>query len=612
MADEITGGLPTVEDTTVPALKSTQPRPISVAGQKGVSLEPEQSMEVRNRLLEMIRRREAERSGFGAMLENLAVYGQDPTSSLDQRMANYGERKRQREQDIFNMQLGVSQLDTEEKRLAQARAEQLQNRQQFGSLLSGGVGGAPGGEQGGQIASPQQVVSFAQNLNKDQAAALMMLYKQNPAEATKQLIQLTKLTDSQREAREAGLTPGSPDYQAFMRLKLAGSGAFVPHKLATEEGMMERTPIEAARPSGALSETPGPAPVTTPPIAPPIAPATGPLPGPAPTIAPTAVPAPAPTAGPLPSPAPTAGPLPGPAPTVRPTTGALPGPAPATVMPPVAAVPPAAVNTRPGGFNPKSAEALDLRKKQVEANIEFEKQRKLKEEESKIALEQKRQEVPISGATKEAEKVGETSAADQAVHSTNVKMAPTNALIANQLEKDINAVPGLLGKLNKPTIFSTIMNLADKGVQVGNLGSISIPGLKDAIVQLDPEVRKDPKKLEAYQRVVNNISKIGLEFARAVNQGMGSMSNYERNIVERAVGDPSSMSANNLMIKAKALECDAKNAMEKDKLWSQMQKAGYDWAKFKKSPEYIDMERKQFYRTAKAMHLPDAKFPGDQ
>ena len=43
-----------------------------------------------------------------------------------------------------------------------------------------------------------------------------------------------------------------------------------------------------------------------------------------------------------------------------------------------------------------------------------------------------------------------------------------------------------------------------------------------------------------------------------------------------------------------------------------MKNSGYDWTKFKSSSEYKDMERKQFYRTAKAMHLPDAKFPGDQ
>ena len=564
MADVTTGGLDSAEE---PVIKETRPKTggLSIAGTKGVSLEPENSLEVRNRLLELIRQRESERSGFGALLEKLAVYSPSQNTSLNERMSGYAEKQRQRDQDIFNMQLGVSQLDTEEKRLAQARADAIKNREQFNLLLTGGAGGAggtsvptappAGGEGGGPIATPQQMQAFAQNLNRDQAVALMMLYKQNPTEATKQLIQLTKLTDSQREAREAGLIPGTTEYQTFMRLKLAGSGAFTPHDVRTPEGTIERTPLDAARPTA-----PAPGPLSAAPVVP------------REVLPPATAPAPAVTA-----------------------------PAPAVTAPaPVRAAPPAAATTTtmaPTGFKPGSKEDLAARQKQAEAQI---------------ALEQKRQEVPIEGAKTEAQDIGKASAADQVVHSDNVKMAPANALISKQLETDINAVPGLLGKLNKPTIFSTIMNLADKGVQVGNLGSVSIPGLKDAIVQLDPEVRKDPKKLEAYQRVINNISKIGLEFARAVNKGMGSMSNYERSIVEQAVGDPTRMNANNLMMKAKALECDAKNAMEKDKLWNQMQKAGYDWTKFKKSPEYIDMERKQFYRTAKAMRLPDAKFPGDQ
>ena len=575
MADVVTGGLDSAED---PVIKETRPKTggLNIAGTKGVSLEPENSMEVRNRLLELIKQREAERSGFNALLENLAVAGQAPGTSFQSRLEAQNKINRERNQDIFNMRLGISQLDTEEKRLAQARAQEIADREQFGLLVGGRGPGtaptaAPGAEAEGPIASQQQVQAFAKNLSGDQAAALMMLYKKDSKEATKQLIQLTKLTDAQLEARDAGLIPGTPEYQAFMRLKLGGSGAFTPHDVRTPEGTIERTPLDAARPTaptGPLSAAPVDQPqqsiydrLTTP------------------------------RAGALSTAAPVV-----PREVLPPATA----PAPAVTAPaPVRAAPPAATTTTmaPTGFRPGSKEDLAARQKQAEANI---------------ALEQERQKIPIEGAKTEAQEVGKTSAADQAVHSDNVKLAPTNALISKQLETDINAVPGLLGKLNKPTIFSTIMNLADKGVQVGNLGSISIPGLKDAIVQLDPEVRKDPKKLEAYQRVINNISKIGLEFARAVNKGMGSMSNYERSIVEQAVGDPTRMNANNLMMKAKALECDAKNAMEKDKLWSQMQKAGYDWAKFKKSPEYIDMERKQFYRTAKAMRLPDAKFPGDQ
>lgn len=535
---------------------------LTIAGNKGVSLEPESSMEIRNRLLEMIKQREAERSGFGSLIEGLAISAPSAGTSFQSRLDTYNKNQRARDQDIFNMQLGISQLDTDMARQAQERAKILQRRKEFErSIGQGGQGGQD--VQGAGGVSPAMMQQAFSGLSPQQQRVLRNMHEQNPVEAEKQMLLLTKKTDAEREADAAGLV--GDERQAYLRLKLAGPSAFNPQDVRTLEGTIERTPLEAARSTtqGPLSAVPANQPqqsiydkLTTP--------RTGALSTAAPVVPPATAPAPAVTA-----------------------------PA------PVRADPLAATTTTmaPTGFRPGSKEDLAVRQKQAEANI---------------ALEQERQKVPIEGARTEAQEVGKTSAADQAVHSDNVKLAPTNALISKQLETDINAVPGLLGKLNKPTIFSTIMNLADKGVQVGNLGSVSIPGLKDAIVQLDPEVRKDPKKLEAYQRVVNNISRIGLEFARAVNKGMGSMSNYERSIVEQAVGDPTRLNANNLMMKAKALECDAKNAMEKDKLWSQMKNSGYDWAKFKASPEYKDMERKQFYRTAKAMRLPDAKFPGDQ
>jgi len=401
-------------------------------------------------------------------------------------------------------------------------------------------------------------------LSPQQQRVLRNMHEQNPLEAEKQLLMLTKKTDAEREADAAGLV--GPERQAFMRLKLAGSGAFTPHDVRTPEGTIERTPLDAARPT---APTPGPlsaAPANQPPQSTYdrlTTPRTGALFTPAPAVAPAVTPA-------------------------------VTAPATTRVAPPAAAT---TTTAPPTGFRPGSKEDLAARQEQAKAQI---------------ALEQKRAEVPIAGETEQSKKMGEADAADQVIHSDNVKLAPSNAIVSKQLETDIKAIPGLLGKLSKPTIFSTIINIADKGIQVGNLGSVSIPGLKDAVVQLDPEARKDPKKLEAYQRVINNISKIGLEFARAVNKGMGSMSNYERSIVEQAVGDPTKLSPNNLMIKAKALECDAKNAMEKDRLWKQMKNANYSWSQFKSSPEYKDMERKQFYRTANAMRVPDAKFPGDQ
>jgi hypothetical protein len=615
-----------------PLIKEARPKSgLSIAGTKGVSLEPEDSADIRNRLLEMIKQREGERSGFGALMDRLAVSAQAPGTSFQSRLDAYNKNQIARNQDIFNMHLGVSQLDTENKRLAQARAEALQNQQMFDKQIGLGGQGVQGGEGEGGASEAKMSQTF-NALSPQQQGVLRNMYRQNPVEAMKQLLALTKKTDAERDADAAGLV--GDERQAFLRVKLGGSGAFIPHDVRTPEGTGQQTPLEAARPQGPLSATTAPAPAPMPAQAP--APAVTPEPkGALPTTSAPATGLINPeTGGFYKTPAEVAKEINSDK-TISPEykasmiarykegyaiklkeqkeqsannarnpvrrEGALPAPVTA---------PAPATNTaqEPTGFNPGTTQDLAIRQEREKAKIALEQKRK----EMDIAVEQKRQEVPIAGDTEENKKLGEASAAEQTLHADSVRLAPSNMIVSKQLETDIKAIPGLIGKLGKNTLFSGVMNIADKGIQIGNFGSVSIPGLKDAIVQLDPEARKDPKKLEAYQRVINNISRIGLEFARAVNKGMGSMSNYERSIVEQAVGDPNRMSPNNLMLKAKALECDAKNTMEKDNLWKQMKKAKYSWSQFKDSPEYKDMERKQFFRTANAMRVPDAKYPGDQ
>jgi hypothetical protein len=163
----------------------------------------------------------------------------------------------------------------------------------------------------------------------------------------------------------------------------------------------------------------------------------------------------------------------------------------------------------------------------------------------------------------------------------------------------------------RPDLFSAFANLVASGVQFGQLGSVNVPAVGSFIQQLSPEARKDPSKLEAWNRVLGNMAKINLNFARVAYEGQGAVSNFERELIGSAVGDPSRDSAKNLAIKAKVLEIESRNAIEQNKLWEQSKKS-MSWAQFKDSPQYKDMQRAQFYRTAKVLKLNDAKWPGDE
>jgi hypothetical protein len=43
-----------------------------------------------------------------------------------------------------------------------------------------------------------------------------------------------------------------------------------------------------------------------------------------------------------------------------------------------------------------------------------------------------------------------------------------------------------------------------------------------------------------------------------------------------------------------------------------MKGAGMSWSQYKSSKELADMQRNQFYRSAKTFGINDAKYPGDK
>lgn len=218
--------------------------------------------------------------------------------------------------------------------------------------------------------------------------------------------------------------------------------------------------------------------------------------------------------------------------------------------------------------------------------------------------------VRTAQAKTEAEGLGKTLAAEQEFHRTEATAAPESTQRAQRMQSDIRTANTLVGKLSQGGTLSAFLGLVDKGVQAGTVGTINMPGFKDAVVKMDPAA-KDPKVMDAYTRLAKDLEVMKLDYSRKVFKGQGAVTENERKLISSAVGDVDYMSPANLMKVAKATEIEARNRVDQDKLWSQMKNSGRTWSQYRDSPELKELQRAQFYRTAKAFGQTDALWPGD-
>ena len=562
MTEEVTGGLPTEE----PVIKATQPKTggLSIGANKGMSFNPAQSADIKARLLDMIAAREAQKQNiFTNFAESLTPYA-GPVEYRAQNVQAQDTRNQQREQDILNMRLGIAQMDTEQERLAQAKAQKAKDDQMFFQLLGVPVQGA--GTAPVQGAQGTNVVPAQGNMPSEPTAEIFALYRQDPKAALTKLIEMRKTGDIEKRLLAAGVKPGSEAWNAALFSNVAGSGAFVPHDVRGPGGTLQTTPFASA--TSALSNN-APAPTTARQPAP-VATAPAPV---------TTTPAPVATA---PAPVTTT-----PAPRVTPQAVTRPAPTQQVSdrTPPAGQPGSVIVSDAPTGFKPTSKENLEILV-----------------DRAKAANEELRA---------EAAATGKATAEELQAFKTATESAPTSSQISQEMQKDIRTSGSLLGKLSQGGALSAVMGFVDKGIAAGTIGTINVPGFKEAVVKLDPTAR-DPKVMDAYSRVARNLEQLKLDYSRKVFKGQGAVSDNERKLIASAVGDADYTSPSNLMKIAKANELEARNQMDQDRLWSQMNKAGYSWRKFKDSPELADMKRNQFYRTAKTFGITDAKYPGDQ
>jgi hypothetical protein len=565
---EPTGGLPLVKGEMLG--KSG----LNVLGNKGVALGMDDSASIRDYLQQMINQRQAYKGSFEQGMDQMRSVLGSTQNEMAQNMQAQSNKERTNDQDVFNMRVNMAQLKTQEDRLMQEKMQAAQNQLNFTNALRAeqGLPPLPSAPQAGMAPAPQAGMAPAPQAGMAPAPQAGMAPAPQagmapapqagmaPAPARPSNITATQMAMLQQmyadpstraEAQKQFIALTKKD-DIERRLESAGIVRGSPQwnqALALNvAGTGAFSPMDTRTSGGTVQTTPA-------------SEAGKFLGGPAAAPA-VAAPVAAAPAAPAPvAPRPVAAPVSAPAPVVA-------APAPARRSP----------------FTPGSKEDL--------------------------AYQQEAARVELAGETREAEKNAEAAAEEQKQHALEVKEARTNAMTAQSMQKDIRTANSLLGKLAGGGAQSAFFGLIDQGIQVGQLGTINAPGFTEAVVKMDPKA-KDPKVMDAYIRVAKDVEGLKLAYTRKVYEGQGAVSNTERELIKTAVGDVNRMSPANLMRMAKATELEARNKVDQDRLWSDMKNAGMSWRQYKSSKELADMQRNQFYRTAKTFGITDAVYPGD-
>jgi hypothetical protein len=560
---EPTGGLPLVKGEMLG--KSG----LNVLGNKGVALGMDDSASIRDYLQQMINQRQSYKGSFEQGMDQMRSVLGDTQNQMAQNMQAQSTKERGNEQDVFNMRVNMAQLKTQEERLMQEKMQAAQNQLNFTNALraeqglpplpsapQGGMAPAPQdgmapAPQGGMAPAPQAGMAPApaatrpSNITPTQMAMLQQMYADpaTRAEAQKQFFALTKQDDIMRRLRAAGIQEGSPQWNQALALNVAGTSAFSPLDTRTSTGTVQTTPAaEAGKFLGGPQAAPMPA------VAAPVAPA--------PVVAPTA-PAVAPTAAPV--------------------------AAPAVVPAPVAAAP-----AQRSPFAPGSKEDLAWQTEQANAKIAVEKERQVETNKQAIAV-----------ASKASEEL-----------QASADSADNNIIVANRISQNVQKVPELVNLLGRDTVQSAILNLADLGLRTP-MGSIGINDVNQLAVQLDPSIRniKDPKvkeaRLSAAQQLARDFAFLSLQGSKMI-QGQGAVSDNERALIKQATGDPSRLTAQNIVLVSRAVKYEAMNAKERRDLWNQMESKGMTYQQFRKSPEMLALKKDQYDRMTKVLGLSNA------
>lgn len=525
---------------------------LNVLGNKGVSLGMDDSASIRDYLQQMINQRQSYKGSFEQGMDQMRSVLGSTQNEMAQNMQAQSNKERTNDQDVFNMRVNMAQLKTQEDRLLQEKMQAAQNQLNFTNAMRAeqGLPPLPSAPQAGMAPAPQGGMAPAPQGDMAPAPQARPSNISAPQMAMLQQMYADPSTRAEAQKQYFALTK-KDDIERRMESAgvVRGSPTWNQMLAVNVAGAGAFTPHDVRGPGGTGQQTPFGAVGTalgTPP---------SPAPAPAPVAAPTAAVTPA-------------------APAMAPT---------AATAPTAPAMAPAAP-TQAGTLSASSKEGIELQKE--------------------------REAIPIAAARREAEKVAETAAEEQKQHSADVKLAQKNAMVAQNMQKDIRQANSLIGKIAGGGPQSAFLGLVDQGIQAGNIGTVNVPGFAEFVVKMDPNAKK-PEVMDAYTRVAKDLEGLKLAYTRIAFQSQGAVTENERKLISTAVGDVNRTSPANLMRMAKATELEARNQMEQDRLWTQMRDAGLPWSKYKSSPELKEMQRQQFYRTAKTFGINNAVYPGD-
>jgi hypothetical protein len=222
------------------------------------------------------------------------------------------------------------------------------------------------------------------------------------------------------------------------------------------------------------------------------------------------------------------------APATPPTAAAPRAPAAvAPATPPTAAPATTALSNLDLASNSKEANALRQRAGEVELAVQQERRNlRAKDVELKEA---------------EIEKAGETSGSRLA----------TIENINNIIARHSNAS----GPLAKPGLVPAILGTLATGFQLGNFGSLSVPGIEQAVIQIGAMKGQDQATINAARELAREYAGLNLANAQSFLKGQGAVSDAERRLISQMSGsasDPPGAAKRFMAFQQKRAEYDKK------------------------------------------------------